>query len=247
MKRIIQYIAIAFIGAVGLSCEGDKVTEGISEITFFPDFDYKGEELVFSKCGAAFTDPGVTATEQGQSIPVTTSVSALIGGGSLTSVPGTADRYTINYTAVNKDGYDAVATRTVWQVCTGDLKTSIEGLYTSTVFRSGTSGPQYTNMEYVMIRKKPGTENTYQVSDAIGGWYQLGRALGDTYLAPGLEITANSIPKNDFKFGGSPVVLTFGGPVTPKSLTVNPDTKTLVLTTDWNVYSFVATLKQVSL
>ena len=246
MKRFIQYITIAFIGMVGLSCEGDKVTEGISQITFFPDFDYKGETTVFSKCGAAFTDPGVTASEQGQSIPVTTNVSALIGGGSLTSVPGTADRYTITYAAVNKDGFDASATRTVWQVCTGDLKTSIEGLYTSTVFRNGTSGPQYTDMQYVMIRKKPGTENTYQVSDAIGGWYQLGRALGDTYLAPGLEITVNSIPKNDIKFGGSPVVLTFGGPVTPKSLTVNPATKTLVLTTDWNVYNFVATLKQVS-
>ncbi|SEI75341.1 protein of unknown function [Dyadobacter sp. SG02] len=247
MKRFIQYIAIAVIGAVGLSCEGDKVTEGISQITFFPDFDYKGEETVFSKCGAAFTDPGVTATEQGQTIPVTTSISALIGGGSPTSVPGTADRYTVTYTAVNKDGYDATATRTVWQVCTGDLKTSIEGLYTSTVVRSGATGPQYTNMEYVMIRKKPGTENTYQVSDAIGGWYQLGRALGDAYLAPGLEITATSIPKNDFKFGGNPQVLTFGGPITPKSLTVNPETKTLVLITDWDVYNFVATLKQVSL
>jgi len=43
------------------------------------------------------------------------------------------------------------------------------------------------------------------------------------------------------------VVLTFGGPITPKSLTVNPDTKTLVLITDWNIYNFVATLKQVSL
>lgn len=246
MKRLIQYIAIAFIGTVGLSCEGDKVTEGISEITFFPDFDYKGETTVFSKCGAAFADPGVTASEQGKSIPVTTSVSTLIAGNTLTSVPGTADRYTITYTAVNKDGFDATATRTVWQVCTGDLKTSIEGLYTSTVFRNGTSGAQYTNMQYVLIRKKPGTENTYQVSDAIGGWYQLGRALGDAYLAPGLEITVNSIPKNDFKFGGAPQVLTFGGPVTPKSLTVNADTKTLVLTTDWNIYNFVATLKQVS-
>jgi hypothetical protein len=245
MKRIVQYIAIAFIGMVGLSCEGDKVTEGISEITFFPDFDYKGETTVLSKCGAPFADPGVTATEQGSSIPVTTKVTTLISGGSLTSVPGTADRYTITYTAVNKDGYDATATRTVWQVCNGDLKTSIEGLYTSTVVRSGATGPQYTNMEYVLIRKKPGTENTYQISDAIGGWYQLGRALGDAYLAPGLEITANSIPKNDFKFGGNPQVLTFGGAITPKSLTVNPDTKTLVLTTDWNVYNFVATLKQV--
>lgn len=245
MKRIIQYIAIAFIGTVGLACEGDKVTEGLSEITFFPDFDYKGETIVFSKCGAPFTDPGVTATEQGTSIPVTTRVTSLISGSTGTSVPGTADRYTVTYTAVNKDGFDATATRTVWQVCNGDLKTSIEGLYTSTVVRSGTTGPQYTNMEYVLIRKKPGTENTYQVSDAIGGWYSLGRALGDAYLAPGLEITATNIAKNEFKFGGNPQVLTFGGAITPKSLTVNPATKTLVLTTDWDVYNFVATLKQV--
>jgi hypothetical protein len=246
MKRGFKLIIIALTLFAAFSCEEDKATEGISQITFFPDFDYKGETTVFSKCGAAFADPGVTASEQGKSIPVTTNVRALISGGSLTAVPGTADRYTVTYTAVNKDGYDATATRTVWQVCTGDLKTSIEGLYTSTVVRSGSTGPQYTNMQYILIRKKPGTENTYQISDAIGGWYQLGRALGDAYLAPGLEITANSIPKNDFKFGGAPEVLGFGGPITPKSLTVNPDTKTLVLITDWNVYNFVATLKQVS-
>ena len=114
MNRLIKYVAIAFIGVVGLSCEDDKVTEGLSEITYFPDFDYKGEELILSPCGTAFTDPGVTASEKGAPIPVTTSVSAMISGGSLTAVPTTPDRYTVNYTAVNKDGYDASATRTVW-------------------------------------------------------------------------------------------------------------------------------------
>ncbi|WAC09629.1 immunoglobulin-like domain-containing protein [Dyadobacter pollutisoli] len=246
MKRFIKYIAVAFIGALSLSCEEEKVTEGISEITYFPDFDYKGDELILLPCGTAFTDPGVTASENGTSIPITTSVSPMISGGTSAEVGATPDRYTVNYSAVNKDGYDANASRVIWRACTGDLKTSIEGLYTSTVFRNGASGAQYTNMRYVLIRKKPGTTDTYQISDAIGGWYALGRALGDAYLAPGLEVTANSIPKNDFKFGGAPQVLGFGGPVTPKTLTVDPATKTIVMTTEWNIYSFVTTLKQVS-
>ncbi|CAG5002927.1 hypothetical protein DYBT9275_03001 [Dyadobacter sp. CECT 9275] len=246
MKRQLKYIAIAFVGVLGLSCEPDKVTEGISDITYFPEFDYKGDEVVLASCGTAFTDPGVTAVENGADIPVNTTVSAMISGGTVASVPTTADRYTVNYRAVNKDGYPANASRVVWTACTGDLKTSIEGLYTSTVFRNAVSGAQYTNMKYILIRKKPGTENTYQISDAIGGWYQLGRALGDAYLAPGLEVTATNIGTNSFTFGGAPQVLGFGGPVTPKSLTVDPATKTIVLTTAWNVYEFVATLKQVS-
>ena len=140
----------------------------------------------------------------------------------------------------------------VWKSCTGDLTTSIEGLYTSNVVRTfpGTTG-SYTGLTYILIRKKPGSTNVYQVSDAIGGWYSLGRALGDAYLAPGLEITANNIPANDFTLGGTPQVLTFGGPIVPKSLTVDAATKTLVLETSWDngagtVYEFTATLKQVS-
>ena len=247
MKKQLKYIILVFIGIVGLSCEPDKVTEGISEITYFPLFDFKGDEVVLATCGSPFVEPGVTAAENGTNIPVTQKISAMISGGTVATVPGTSDRYSINYSAVNKDGYPANTTREVWVACTGDFTTSIEGLYTSTVFRNAVSGAQYTNMKYVLIRKKPGTTNVYQISDAIGGWYSLGRALGDAYLAPGLEITANSIPANDFKFGGSPEVLGFGGAVTPTKLEVDKATKTIVLTTKWNIYEFVTTLKQVSI
>jgi hypothetical protein len=251
MKRQLKYIAIAFV-TVLWSCELDGDTEGISRITYFPDFDYKGASVMLAPCGSPVADPGVTAKENGAALEVTTTISAFISGGSVPSVPGTADRYTFAYKATNKDGFPANTSRVIWEACTGNLTTSIEGLYTSTVFRDGISGAQYTNMKYLLIRKKPGSTNVYQVSDAIGGWYQLGRALGDAYNAPGLEVTATNIPANSFTFGGNPRVLTFGGPVAPQSLTVDAATKTLVLTSKWDngagtIYTFVATLKQVSI
>jgi len=252
MKGQQKYIAIALLTLLW-SCELDGGdTEGISRITYFPDFDYKGSSVMLAPCGTPVADPGVTAKENGVPLEVTTSISALISGGTVPSVPGTSDRYTIGYTATNQDGYPANTSRVIWEACTGDLVTSIEGLYTSTVFRDGVSGAQYTNMKYILIRKKPGSSNVYQISDCIGGWYQLGRALGDAYLAPGLEITPNNIATNSFTFGGNPRVLTFGGPVAPQSLTVDAATKTLVLTSKWDngagtIYTFVATLKQVSI
>lgn len=250
MKKQIKYIALVFIGIMGLSCEPDKVTEGISDITYFPEFDYQGDEVILSTCGIPFAEPGVTASENGASIPVTQKISTLLSGESPSTVPTTADRYTINYTAVNKDGYPAEASRTIWTACAGDLETSVEGLYTSTVFRSGVSGPQYTNMKYILIRKVAGSANKFEISDAIGGWYQLGRALGDEYRAPGLIITADGA--GGFTLSGSPVVGGFGGAVTPKSITVDKAAKTVVITTSWDagggtVYEFVATMKQVSI
>lgn len=250
MKKQIKYLALAFIAISGLSCEPDKVTEGISDITYFPEFDFKGDEVILASCGTPFTEPGVTASENGASIPVTQKISALLSGGSPATVPTAADRYTINYSAVNKDGYPAEASRTVWTSCAGDLTTSVEGLYTSTVFRSGVSGAQYTNMKYLLIRKVAGSTNKFEISDAIGGWYQLGRALGDGYRAPGLIITADGT--GGFTLSGSPVVGSFGGAVTPKSITVDKASKTIVISTSWDagggtIYEFVATMKQVSI
>lgn len=247
MKKQLKYIALAFIGVMGLSCEPDKVTEGISDITFFPTFDYKGEELVLAPCGTPFADPGVTATENDVDIPVTKTVTSLMSGGSLTDVPGTADRYTINYGATNKDGYPGSRTREVWVTCSGDLVNSVEGLYTVTVTRDGAGGAAYTNMKYILIRKK--SAGVYEVSDAIGLYYAVGRLYGDGYLAPGLQILGD---KGSFKLGGSPVVGTFGGAVTPKSITIDKAAKTIVLATSWDagggtVYNFSATLKQVSI
>ncbi|HET6558171.1 MAG TPA: immunoglobulin-like domain-containing protein [Prolixibacteraceae bacterium] len=243
MKNLKTIYTIAFLIAFGLTaCEKDY--EDLYTVTNYANFDMQGDEVIFNPFGSPFTDPGIKATEAGNEIPVTTTVSGDFFGASSFDANVT-DRYLYNYSATNSDGYEATTSRYVYNVNTGNLVDNIEGLYTSTVFRNGTSGAQYTDMEYVIISKSG--DNTYKLSDAIGGWYELGRALGVGYRAPGMTITANNIAANDFTFGTTEVG-TFGGVVTMKTMTVNPADKTIVITNDWDAgYSFEITLKQVQL
>lgn len=241
MKNIALKLSGLFFILLLWGCQEE--TENVSRITFFPTFDFQGEPVILHTLGAAYTDAAVTASEDGIELPVTVAVVGAGTGYKGTTVPvDVADKYTISYTAINSDGFPGSKERIVYvSPSNGDLVTGIEGLYTSTVFRNGTSGAQYTNMKYIMITK---SGNNYEISDALGGWYELGRNLGISYRAPGMTITPLDIAANNFSFGTA-VVGGFGGAVTATSLTVDAATKTLVYQCDWNVYKFVATLTQV--
>lgn len=241
MKNIALKLSGLFFILLLWGCQKD--TENVSRITYFPTFDFQGAPVVLHTLGAAYTDGAVTASEDGVDLPVTVAVAGLGTGYKGTTVPVTvADKYVITYTAINSDGFPGSKERSVYVAKNGDLVNNIEGLYTSTVFRNGTSGAQYTNMKYVMITKTGA--NTYEISDALAGWYELGRNLGIGYRAPGMSITATDIAANNFTFGTA-VVGGFGGAVKATSLTVDAATKTLVYQCEWNIYKFVATLKQV--
>jgi hypothetical protein len=79
-------------------------TVGISKITYYPILTMNGSPTVVIQKGGTYTEAGVTATEQGKSIPVK------ISGSVNTNVAGV---YTLTYSAVNKDGYSASVRRTV--------------------------------------------------------------------------------------------------------------------------------------
>lgn len=243
MKNLRIIYIISFLLAFSFSgCEKDY--EELYDITNYPTFEMTGDEVVINPFGTNYTDPGAKATEAGQEIPVTTTVSGDFFGATGFD-PNVSDRYVYTYSATNSDGYPGSVSRYVYNVNSGDLINSIEGIYTSTVVRNGAASAQYTDMEYVLISKTG--ENTYVLSDAIGGYYDIGREYGATYRASGLTITANNIAANDFTFGTTEVG-TFGGVVTMESMTVNPADKTIVITNDWDAgYSFEITLKQVQL
>jgi hypothetical protein len=197
MKTKFSRIIIVLSLMLLVACEKKYDTDGLSTITYYPVFEMTGSSVVFNTLGTPFTEPGIIATSAGSEIPVEVSVVGAFTGYSGTTVNAdVADKYLVTYTAENSDGFPNTATRVVWVFNTGDLVTSIEGLYTSTVLRGGASGAQYTDMEYVLIWKKSG--NTYGVSDAIGGYYDIGRVYGETYAAQFADIVANSIPENDF-------------------------------------------------
>jgi len=239
-----------FIGMVMLlilaGCERTFDSEGVSRVTTYPEFNFNGDEVLFVEKGSDFQEPGVSATENGEEIPVVTSVTGtyFVGNAGSTLDTSVPDIYTINYAATNSDGFDGVVSRTVFVVAQGDLVTSLEGLYTSTVVRDGASGAQYTDMEYVFINKTG--ENTYEISDGIGGYYDIGRAYGPTYAAQPATFTANDIPSNDFTFGPAFGVGLFGGVAEITSMQVNAANKTIKFTTEWDSpFTFEVTLKQV--
>jgi hypothetical protein len=240
---------IIILGALFLaSCENDPGIEPSQE-TFLPKIELLGSSNVSLTCGTtSYTDPGVNATENGAAVTPTVTISPRYFGSS--QIDG-ADIYDISYVAINVDDIPGATFRTVFiPPCNGDLVNSIEGLYTSTVVRTSAAGavltgPQYTNMKYVLIKKSG--DNTYQISDAIGGWYEYGRALGVAYAAPGATITANNIAANDFTYGDAATVGGFGGTATLTGFTVDAANKQIVMSSVWSEgFSFVATLTQVN-
>lgn len=246
MKKNIIVI-ISFLALILAGC-GEKESANISSITYFPEFAVNGDAEYFLSVGDPFTEPGVTAQENGVDIPVTSSVVGEFFGYSGDNVPtDAADKYIISYSATNSDGYPGSVDRTVWVIETGDLTTSIAGLYTSTIVRNGDVGnPQYTDLEYIMISNNG--DGTYNLSDAIGGYYALGRGYGPDYAAAGLVITATDIPSNSFSFNDPIGVGAFGGNLLVTGFTVDAGSGTISFTTDWDAgYVFEVTLTQVSL
>lgn len=254
MKKLV--LTLLFASSLFVSCEEDT-TDGVSKITYYPEITVLGDDIYYIPQGGTFNDPGATATEGGAEIPFVVSAKGLYRGGT-TLDTNVGDVYDVKYTATNSDGFSISSTRTVVVYPpTGDLVNSIEGVYISTVKRNGSllnpAQGSSVNMKYVYIWKN--TDGTYAVSDALGGWYDLGRNIGHTSATKGGVINAVSIPGNSFTFPGGVGNLEneyFGGTAELTSLTVNPVTKTLVLGSHWLAppatnYNFESTLVQTQL
>lgn len=245
IKNIIKIIAVnTTLVAAFTSCSSDYDTLGVSDITNYPILEVLGANPALVEAGTSYTDPGVNATEGGQTIDYTTSYKGDYRGASSLDL-NTPDRYTATYKAVNQDGFSATANRQIFVYKTGDFVSSIEGLYESKVVRTPSQGAvsASTALKYVIIWKN--ANGTYQLTDAIGGYYDLGRAYGVTYASTGLTLnyaggvaTVASQPNGVGAFGGSLVV---------GNVTVNPATKTIVVPSSWDSgYNFTVTLTQVN-
>lgn len=242
LKLVIAGLVVASLAG----CERELDSMGVTKkITYYPVFELEGEPDMVIPANEPFTLPGATATEQGTEIPVSVNISGTYFAGKVneidTSVP---DIYHVTYSAVNVDGYPGTATRTVFvKPPTGDLVNSIEGTYLATSLRTPAAAGDYEDMEYVYIIKTG--EDTYQLSDVIGGYYDLGRAYGPGYAGTGATVTANNVAANDFTFGDPVPVGAFGGEGVITSMTVNAAEKTITYNVEWDVYTFKIILKQV--
>lgn len=244
MKKIIMAL---FITSTFFTACTTVDTDNVSSITYFPIITVTGANPYFVPQGTAYVEPGATAKEGSTVIPVTTTAVGKYRG-STTLDTNKVDEYQVSYSATNSDGFVGKGSRKVIVYKNGDLVNSIEGLYTCTISRNGViPSAAYRNIKYIYIWKN--ANGTYQVSDAFGGWYEYGRALGVSYITPGGTIEAVNIATNTFTFPGNPLTNTgFGGVANITGLTVNAATKTLVLNCSWlapTAYAFVATLTQV--
>jgi len=248
--KIFRILGISALVLAISSCSLDPVIH--SEVTNYPVMKLKGSATVFVPLGTTYNDPGVSATENGTEIAYTSVIGAGKFRNSKTLDTNIVDQYVQTYTAVNKDGFSNTIDRTIIVYKNGDLVNSIEGVYTSTTRRNGALLPatqgSSVDQKYVYIWKN--TDGTYQISDAFGGWYNLGRNIAKSET-PGGKITGN-IATNSFTFPGGPLTnLYFGGVANLSGLTVDATTKTLVVTCDWDSappvtkYKFVSTLTQV--
>ncbi len=243
--KLIQYSILLLTGIVLLNSACTKTDVDESVITYLPKIDVTGASSLQLACDvSSFTDPGASATEGGAAVTLTTTIAGSYFGSAAVDGP---DDYIINYSAINKDGIPGAAMRTVrWPACNGDLVTSIAGMYTATCVRNGSTSAPYQNMKYIFIKDLGG--NVYQLSDAIGGYYDKGRGYGPDYAATGFKVTANDIPGNSFTHDQTVDVGAFGGDLTMSAFAVDASTRTITFTTDWTAgYKFELTLTQVDL
>lgn len=243
MKKVL--LSLVFLCTLFVSCDSADTTGNVSRVTNYPIFTLLGDDVIYVQKGDEFIDPGVIVTEGGNAIPYTTTVSGDYRGGT-TLDTNVVDVYQVVYSAQNQDGFSGSASRTVIVYENSDLVSSISGLYLSKVVRNGVSSAQYTNMKYVLVWKN--SNGTYEMSDGIGGYYNLGRGYGVGYAARPVIITANDISTNNFAPIPTFGVGAFGGTATMSGLNANPSANTLSFSTVWSAgYTFNVTLTKVVL
>lgn len=219
MKKL--FILTFFSASVLTGCNTDLESEGISTITYFPEFVLEGDDFYLIDEGESFAEPGITVLEQGTEIPFTMTFHGRYTGYTGSTIGADPDQYTLTYDAVNKDGYAATTSRIIAEVNTGDLVNSIEGAYWADPVR--VNGVSYAPNLVLIWQTGP---DEYEISCSVGGFYADGRGDGDISLSRGGTITVNNLATNDFTFTTG-FIENFGLDVGITSMTVDPVAKTI--------------------
>jgi len=254
MKKMKNYkfllYGFSILGLLFTGCESSDDLPSdtdVSTITYLPKITLEGDtELILDCDTTSYTELGAVAEAGGNEIELFTSISGTYFGGTTVDGP---DLYSVTYSAYNDDEIPAAAFRSVtWKACNGDLVTSISGMYTASILRTASSGAtvNYTEDSFGPFFIIDLGNDTYQLSDGIGGFYEYGYGYGAAYAATGMTITANNIAVNDFTHDDTIGVGAFGGELTMTDFSVNPVSKTIEFTTEWSFgYVFEITLTQV--
>ncbi|MDE5664622.1 MAG: DUF5012 domain-containing protein [Duncaniella sp.] len=180
MKKYISLFAVSIAMVTLTSC--DKDTEGLTDITYYPVVELQGPAYEIVTAGQAYTDPGSTATLDGEDVTDRITVTTDLDFSN--PKPG---YYPITYSVTNADGFSAGATRYVL-VAAPDEPAS--GFYTV----SADSYRDYNGITYFggyPLRVVGDGNGNYQISDLLGGWYEYRSGYGPTYALTG-NVTIDS-------------------------------------------------------
>lgn len=165
------------------SCEKDS--EGLTGIVYYPAVSLEGASQLNWEKGVPFVDPGFSATYKGEDFTQHVTVTTKMNESD--PQPGL---YTISYSAVSPDGYQAAATRSVWVV---DAADEINGFYSvdPSSYRVAANGTVAYGAINGTIRVIGWGNGKYEVNDLLGGWYWIRAGYGTAY-ACWAEITVGS-------------------------------------------------------
>lgn len=172
-KNILYTMLFALVALVMASC-GDKKSEGLSRITYYPSIQLKGDSYLVWEKGVAYEEPGYVSELNGEDVTSQVTVSGAVD-------VNKSGIYTLTYTTVkNSDGFDASASRTVVVL---DSSSAIEGFYMNqaTSNRNGTAYGK--NFQVLVIDNGDGT---ISVDDLLGGWYCQRAGYGTKYAMSGV-------------------------------------------------------------
>ncbi len=198
MKKILFNILIC-TGLVTLaSCEKKVTTEDPSTITYYVQFELNGEESMLVPVNSTFTDPGVSATENGVDVKdhVAVSMKNLVTGAEVKAIPtNTPGAYSIDYSAANADGFTVSASREVI-VYDPDFAVSLAGTYDTDINQSIYNDHPFS--DWIVAKGYPGNSASvtfteivpgfYRCNDLLAGWYGQIRGYGAKYYMGGIVI-----------------------------------------------------------
>jgi hypothetical protein len=176
-KNIIYSMLFALVALVMTSC-GDKKSEGLSRITYYPSIELQGDSYVVWEKGTPFVEPGYVSLLNGEDVTDKVTIATNLD-------VNKSGIYTVSYTTMkNEDGFDASASRTVVVL---DPNSPIEGFYltqpNSYRVREGAQVAYGKAFEILVIDNGDGTVS---VDDLLGGWYCQRAGYGTRYALAGV-------------------------------------------------------------
>lgn len=172
-KNMLYTMLFALVALVMASC-GDKKSEGLSRITYYPSIQLEGDSYLVWEKGVAYEEPGYVSELNGEDVTSQVTVSGAVD-------VNKSGIYTLTYTTVkNSDGFDASASRTVVVL---DSSSAIEGFYMNQA-TSNRNGTAYGKDFQVLVIDNG--DGTISVDDLLGGWYCQRAGYGTKYAMSGV-------------------------------------------------------------